>query len=543
MTPGSMQVVPLNSVERLYNILCLIFGMVIFSTLVSSISAQLTQVRMAMQGKKNTLATLRLFLFTQNLSKQLVLDVTKQVEDRLSRRKPVCVKDVEAIDLLAHPMRVRLHTELSGPYLLAHNLFFVFAYVDPRMIHRLCCEACAIAPISAGDQLFPVYEHSDVVYVLISGVMHYTQKSRRSGGEHEENIEVGSWLCEVALWCLWRHVGTTSVVVDSHVFALQIKDFVRVLKDIDHAPVAEIAWEYAQVFHSRLSQARPPVAPWPSTGHQPRLSTMSTAQYMPHLSAFLPRSKTGLEENANADISGLMHEVVNGRCATILDKRGGFLRLLNVVVVELMNPDGQLLVRLGKWSENGIEAACKIPGRKQNGDSLAGVLDQILHGEMAPFLNNVTFHQVVTEVSWKFSARYKVNTKYIRNVHHADLDPLFDCSSLPLAKIEPSHDRATCDKDLRVCDNDIMVLSSEDKVYLCAWLNDDEMDFFTSEAGSSQLHHLLTRVQIDAEVLEKSQYVRMLANRASSSQTIDEPSMSQCRTSVNSSSSSSTYCL
>ena len=56
-----MQVFPLNSIERAYNISGLLFGLLVFSTLISTRPASLMSFRLSRQEQVNTLVTLKRF--------------------------------------------------------------------------------------------------------------------------------------------------------------------------------------------------------------------------------------------------------------------------------------------------------------------------------------------------------------------------------------------------------------------------------------------------------------------------------------------------
>lgn len=50
MTPGSMQVVPVNTVERAFNVLCLMMGVIFFGSLISTLSSKMLHYRMTRRG-------------------------------------------------------------------------------------------------------------------------------------------------------------------------------------------------------------------------------------------------------------------------------------------------------------------------------------------------------------------------------------------------------------------------------------------------------------------------------------------------------------
>ena len=83
MTPGSMPVQPLNSLERFFNFACLVFGMIVFSSIVSSLSARMTHLRMNRNKHYGQIQTVSRYLRERLVSRSLSTTVRKQLEDRI----------------------------------------------------------------------------------------------------------------------------------------------------------------------------------------------------------------------------------------------------------------------------------------------------------------------------------------------------------------------------------------------------------------------------------------------------------------------------
>jgi len=141
MTPGSMQVVPLNSLERVFNFCCLVLGILVFGSLVSSLSSKLMQYRAWQQEQNTNMIALCDFLRENAIQPQVAVAVQKQAEVRMSKeRLPVVVKDVAALKWLTGSMRRRLQLELCKSH-LRHPLFRWWLEVDSESMKHLCYEA------------------------------------------------------------------------------------------------------------------------------------------------------------------------------------------------------------------------------------------------------------------------------------------------------------------------------------------------------------------------------------------------------------------
>merc|ERR1719282_321560 len=71
MTPGTIQINAVNSIERQFTIICLVFGLFAFSTLVSSLSAKMMEMKMKMQHRSHMLETMPIFVNQTKVSRQL----------------------------------------------------------------------------------------------------------------------------------------------------------------------------------------------------------------------------------------------------------------------------------------------------------------------------------------------------------------------------------------------------------------------------------------------------------------------------------------
>merc|ERR1719414_1410096 len=112
MTPGSMQVFPLNTAERCLNILCLVSGLIFFSTLVSSLSANMMSMKASMAGKTRKLKVLRRFLRQASVSAQLAVDIQRHLSSKLAAPRRLTIADVPAVADLSTFLRRQLFFEL-----------------------------------------------------------------------------------------------------------------------------------------------------------------------------------------------------------------------------------------------------------------------------------------------------------------------------------------------------------------------------------------------------------------------------------------------
>eukprot|EP00913_Durusdinium_trenchii_P015055 g14120.t1 len=150
MTPGSMQVFPRNSLERLFNIFALVFGMIFFSSLISSLSATMVNFRMKSTQTANQMAELRRFLRQANISSKLAIGVQKEALERLMEVKPLMVIDVKALKLLSADLQKELQYELCLPFLMRSGFYRVCHAADTGALKSIMIGCMAFTVYNAG---------------------------------------------------------------------------------------------------------------------------------------------------------------------------------------------------------------------------------------------------------------------------------------------------------------------------------------------------------------------------------------------------------
>merc|ERR1712176_1139191 len=102
--------------------------MVIFSSLISTISTSLMEYASATQSGKEQMKMLSAFLRQSRTSRALGMDVRKQVQDRMAEQKPLTFERVSLLSTISLSLHSRLLVELHEPYVMNHPFFNVLAY-------------------------------------------------------------------------------------------------------------------------------------------------------------------------------------------------------------------------------------------------------------------------------------------------------------------------------------------------------------------------------------------------------------------------------
>eukprot|EP00971_Amphidinium_carterae_P219416 4356112-Amphidinium_carterae.1 len=112
MTPGSMEVTPKNSYERVWNIICLLFGLIFGSALVGQLSSKMVQFNMTRSKELRRMDVLKKFLHENNVDIVLAGRVQHQAHQRMLGKVRLVEENVEDLGHLPAELRGQLQTSI-----------------------------------------------------------------------------------------------------------------------------------------------------------------------------------------------------------------------------------------------------------------------------------------------------------------------------------------------------------------------------------------------------------------------------------------------
>eukprot|EP00930_Biecheleria_cincta_P083365 TRINITY_DN7294_c0_g1_i1.p1 TRINITY_DN7294_c0_g1~~TRINITY_DN7294_c0_g1_i1.p1 ORF type:complete len:1209 (-),score=177.78 TRINITY_DN7294_c0_g1_i1:267-3788(-) len=423
---------PLNSVERSFNIVCLIFGLFFSSHVVSTFSSAMMNLEMANQHKNHRLRQLKQLLTQSAVDSALAIRVTRQVKERMNSTKLLTEQDVSALELLSASLLKELRYAMHGPLLIRHPLMRLLWNVDVNAVAEICDRAMHLLLIPAGDALFHAQDEASKMYILEAGLMTYTLRETM-------NFEVssGSYLSEAALWCIWNHRGDAVAVADCKVLFLDAEAMLEALGKYDHP--RQLALAYGRRFHSHLQAAYPPSAPYPDdlqvafTDYSDIVMAMSSReqQLIADISLnYQLQQRRGGPRLTDEVLAELRQEVMDGKSFIIQDEDGQAERAVNLIVIELQQA-GKIMAQIGKFQDGELIMEFQRPGGKQRRNELPGqALARIIFKErLAAVRDYIDLVNVDRETVLKDSARYGLRTKYVKTIHYATLDGAFKLES------------------------------------------------------------------------------------------------------------------
>jgi len=223
-TPASMEVVPENALERAFAVCILVFAMVTFSSLVSSITNAMTQLRNLNSEQLEQTALLRRYLGENKVSVALmgrVWGCTQQVMDKSKRR--IHEKDVAIMALLPSTLKGDLQEEVYSPILSTHPFFHQLLATCPAVIRRACQQAVGEVSTGVGQELFNAGDEGSRMFFMLSGTLLYTLEDK--AGQHSSLITPGYFISEAALWIIWKHAGQLAATTHCELVAILQRSF------------------------------------------------------------------------------------------------------------------------------------------------------------------------------------------------------------------------------------------------------------------------------------------------------------------------------
>jgi len=252
-TPGAMEVVPHSLHERIYNIAVLIFGLVLFSSFVSSITSSMTRLQDIGTNDSLQLWLLRRYLRQNSVSGALSWRILRHMEyAMLEQKKQVPAAKIWALQLLSGPLRLELNYAVNCSCLKAHPFFGTTEALSHETVVKLTEKALREHSFASNDYVFNAGLVSTTMHMLQSGELgyHHFIEGQININEPSEVLREQDWVCEAALWTEWQTLGTLMAMTQCKMICLHGERFTDVMQE--NLVVWKLCSEYAREFVSWL---------------------------------------------------------------------------------------------------------------------------------------------------------------------------------------------------------------------------------------------------------------------------------------------------
>lgn len=183
---GSMEVNPVSTGERMFNVCVLMFAFLALCVLPAKITSLMTQFQITAAERSQALSQLSQFLYDQRISRYLTLRLVRAANSAMlvqSRKTPE--DKIVLIGLISENLKIELHYEMYcrpesgvGGLQVGHPFFRRLQDKHVRIMQKIC--HCAISPMDLTDEdvLFSAAETPErpAMYVLLDGQLKYSHQ-------------------------------------------------------------------------------------------------------------------------------------------------------------------------------------------------------------------------------------------------------------------------------------------------------------------------------------------------------------------------------
>jgi len=248
-TPASMDISARNLQERIFSIVILFFAMVVFSSIVASITSSTLSLRSMKTDEMKQFWLLRRYLRQRSVSKDLSERILKFLEHQYRRHaKLVQADSIKVLNKLSEELQSELMLQMYAFMLLSHPFFTECNHEMPVVMQRLCRLGITSQSYADDECVFNCGDRAMYMYFIKGGS--YTYRARSKAVLTPE-LQPKEWVGEPVLWTVWRHQGTLSSKTASDLIRLDPKVFVDIFGG--HPRPWFFAKQYARQFISFLN--------------------------------------------------------------------------------------------------------------------------------------------------------------------------------------------------------------------------------------------------------------------------------------------------
>jgi len=218
-TPASMEVVPENTYERIFNILTIFSAIIVFSSFLSSIAAAVALFRRKSEEELINSVNLVKFLQENHVS----LDLANRINGflRMQRRHRGEVhrfheSAVPQLKQLSKPIKEQLACELFMPVISVYPMLRSISMLSENCAVAICLGPMSQQSILAFQEVFCLGNACKAMYFIVAGEIAYfhgaSTKPSFDSQDRKSSVKAGSWVCEYVLFFVWEHRGLMATV-------------------------------------------------------------------------------------------------------------------------------------------------------------------------------------------------------------------------------------------------------------------------------------------------------------------------------------------
>jgi len=509
MTLGATEVPASNTFERLANITMLLVGLLISSTLVSSLSAGLINSQLRAAEKNERLLSLRKYLRQRGVSPQLSIRVRQQAVHRMQETQLLEESDVPAMTVLSASLRAQLRFDMFVPNLSRYPLFRLWTTLSADTLQNFCYSCVSFSFLPAHDDLFVAGAEAEAMYFILSGTVLYTQDpstSMVSALQHD--VVEHRYLCEACLWTEWTHVGTAGAMSRCEIIHVSPAGLMESIRTDE--TVAKVFRTYGAIFHARVVGSK--VLPTDMRVHDAGFEEVVMAMgkelrvVMGLESLKYVQTHSVFQMIPQHFLSGLSKQVEDGRCTIIVSESGEPVRVTAVAVLRIEDALGRILVQIGT-ADGDVRAQIELPGSKfLDAELPEEAAARILETKLKPLHGRVQHVRTQDRTEKVYPSKsFNLLTKYLRTEiqfrFEGQIEAPVVCAEWETTLSKESHRRHKNQRDFSdLMSREVYLIKCESKTFMYTWLDMAEYQEMSKQTHAEFLQTWCLALDIGRDV-------------------------------------------
>lgn len=255
---GTTDVVARTVPERAYATVLMIFALLAVSSLMSVIVNAFHTAHLRHAQVEEDLRKLRRYLRQHRVPSELARRVIRQVTFRAHQQKTaIHFEDVKLLDVVSDSLKAEVDFSMWAPFLRHNPLLEQLCDLATRMMMRVCREAISSSNLTADDCVFYKGTVSTHMVFVVAGRLQYRRTVPVEGlMQTDVSADLQEWICEVALWSTWVHLGSLKATTDCNLIRISAHHFGAVARQ--HPGLHKHLCSYAGAFAKSIANSLPP---------------------------------------------------------------------------------------------------------------------------------------------------------------------------------------------------------------------------------------------------------------------------------------------
>jgi len=524
MTPGSMSVVPQNSLERCCNIACLFLGLFVSTLLISQLSAKMVRLQTLNRDSILQMEMLNRFLLEQHVPLSLATRIRRLVKERNNKKKSLTMVDLPSLSELPLKVLQELKCSIYARTWLSHTVFYTWCLIDETLIRELTFQATELHACSRRDDLFVPLQKAKRAYCVRTGSLRYKREiwtvvSGDAGLNQlvpihsrplKEDIilEPGAWASTVAIWCDWQYVGRLHALEVCDLVAFIVDSMLQVLEG--YPQILKFSQGYATAysllatpndseFSCRADLDIPPARVLLAMSVQERstfseilMQSFTEGQPSRTIEQHLVARRNRLSHQATLQ---LRRELQLGKCIVTLGSDFQLLRTVVLCALKITNANEKVLFQVAEGNgEGGFVPHLVLPATKlTEGECMMAGAKRLMQNDLPPLIGSLECDSCNSEETC-MKSKLGLRTVYKKTTYHMSLlpveQPAVEARSSRSSRMSKERECPTTDI-FKVLEG-LSVERDDGRVEVYAWLTHGEFEYLQSPPATAEFQHWLS---------------------------------------------------